>query len=70
MTPTVKAHVWWSIYVRTSNMRKLRDKGAWPHDPVTTGAGGTVRLTCLDLDLSIAEIYEATLLAPDAGTPE
>ena len=33
-------------------------KGAWPHDPVTTGAGGTVRLTCLDLDLSIAEVYE------------
>ena len=52
-----------SVYTRDAN-------GAWPHNPVTTGAGGTVRLTCLDLDLSIAEIYEATLLAPDAGTPE
>ena len=44
------------VYTRDSS-------GAWPDEPVTTGAGGTVRLTCLDLGLAIAEVYEGTLLA-------
>ena len=45
------------------------ESGCWPDEPVTTGAGGTVRLTCLDLDLSIAEVNEGTLLAAEAGEP-
>lgn len=38
------------------------EDGYWPSEPVTSGPGGSVRLTSLGLDLSVAEIYEGTLL--------
>ena len=45
------------------------DDGYWPSEPVTSGPGGSVWLTSLGLDLSVAEIYEGTLLeAAATGT--
>ena len=40
--------------------------GAWPNEPVITRAGGTVRLTSIDLDLPMSEVYEGTILEPTA----
>ena len=37
--------------------------GAWPRQPESAGAGGSVRLACIDLMLPVVEIYEGTLLA-------
>ena len=34
----------------------------WPNEPVITRAGGTIRLTSIDLDLPMSEVYEGTLL--------
>ena len=34
----------------------------WPTEPVRAGAGGTVHLAALDLDLAVADIYWATAL--------
>ncbi len=41
--------------------------GAWPYDPVVSVAGGTVQLTCLDLALPMAEVYEGTLITSEVG---
>lgn len=40
--------------------------GGWPNEPVVSMAGGTVRLTALDLAIPVADIYEGTLLEADA----
>ncbi len=42
--------------------------GAWPSDPVTAFAGGTVHLSSLGLDIPVADIYEGTLLEAEART--
>ncbi|MDZ4842149.1 MAG: Uma2 family endonuclease [Hyphomicrobium aestuarii] len=42
--------------------------GAWPSDPVTALAGGTVHLSSLGLDIPVADIYEGTLLEAEART--
>lgn len=37
--------------------------GAWPRDPVEVGAGGTILLASLGLELVMAEVFEGTQLA-------
>ena len=39
------------------------EQGAWPREPETAGVGGEVRLTSIDLILTVADIYEGTSLA-------
>ncbi len=41
--------------------------GGWPWTPVTSGEGGVVRLTSIDLDLGVADIYYGTTLARSQG---
>ncbi len=41
--------------------------GAWPRDPVTASAGGTLRLASIDLGLLVSEMYEGTHLATIHG---
>lgn len=41
--------------------------GNWPAEPVTSGPGGVVRLTTLDLDLAVGKIYAKTLLETEAA---
>ena len=41
-------------------------KGGWPNEPVISTAGGVARLTALDLDIPVADIYAGTLLDADA----
>lgn len=40
--------------------------GAWPDYPVVSVAGGKIELTCLGLELAMAEVYEGTMLG-DVG---
>lgn len=40
--------------------------GNWPNEPVASGPGGTARLTSIDCDLPVAEIYENTLVEAQA----
>lgn len=42
------------------------ETGAWPRDPEVVGPGGTIRLSSIDLDLPMAEVYSDTHLT--AGT--
>ena len=45
-----------------------RDAGGdWPRTPERAGAGGTIRLASIDLDLSVADIYYGTTLAQSQG---
>jgi Uma2 family endonuclease len=43
--------------------------GAWPYDPVVSGFGDTIQLTCLDLALPMADVYEGTIMAGESGAP-
>lgn len=43
--------------------------GAWPDAPVSYGAGETVHMTSLSLDIAIADIYANTLLQSAAQGP-
>lgn len=42
--------------------------GGWPSEPAVVTAGGVIRLTCIDLDLPIAEAYRDTHLEPGTGS--
>ena len=42
--------------------------GGWPSEPTVVTAGGVIRLTCIDLDLPIAEAYRDTHLEPGTGS--
>ena len=48
---TMEAHV----FTRSAD-------GDWPYDPVMSVAGGTIQLTCLDLALPMAEVYDGTMV--------
>lgn len=41
--------------------------GRWPSDPVVTTLDGTIRLTCLDFNLPLAEVYRDTHLQTGAS---
>jgi Uma2 family endonuclease len=43
--------------------------GDWPYCPVISVAGDTIHLTCLDLALPMAEVYEGTMVSGDVGEP-
>jgi Uma2 family endonuclease len=51
-----------STRIETQQFRR-GDGGAWPSDPELAGAGGTVRLASIDLDLQVAELYRGTALS-------
>lgn len=50
-----------------ADVYRREPSGAWPRTPVSTGAGGGVRLDSIDLDLAVADIYFGTSLDRIAG---
>ncbi|MBX9927081.1 MAG: Uma2 family endonuclease [Hyphomicrobiaceae bacterium] len=42
--------------------------GSWPDHGAVTGPGGTIRMASIGFELSIADVYENTLLAEAAGS--
>jgi hypothetical protein len=51
-----------STRVEAHLFRRGADR-AWPSDPEVFGEGDAVRLSTIDLDLPVAEIYRQTALA-------
>lgn len=56
----------WSTRVEAEVYRRTAE-GDWPTEPDTVGAGGTIRLSSIGLELPIADVYRMTLLAEAAS---